>query len=328
MDNYVYNNQCSLFKSQYRTKKGNNFLSNGSIVLNTFYEKKIVYCKNCGKYGHPYKKCKEPITSYGIICFRLVDRDTKKLLTYDEIISENVDIEYLLIQRKHTLGYMEFIRGKYFISDLYSIMILFKQMVQKEIDDIVCKDFDYHWDSLWAYKQNKMSIYRNEYDNSKRKYNYLKYNIDNNINIRYIVCNINPMYDYKEWGMPKGRRNNYETNIQCAVREFQEETSYLNNEYKIMSNFDEYTEIFNGTNGIKYQHQYFISNCLTDRVPSLARDSKFKSNEIGNIQWFSYNKTCKLLRPYHKEKLRIMNEVNNLLIKHIKFICKDTKLQQ
>ena len=26
-------------------------------------------CLNCGKYGHQFKACDEPIISYGIICF-------------------------------------------------------------------------------------------------------------------------------------------------------------------------------------------------------------------------------------------------------------------
>ena len=29
------------------------------------------YCSNCGKNGHIIKKCDEPITSYGLICFNI-----------------------------------------------------------------------------------------------------------------------------------------------------------------------------------------------------------------------------------------------------------------
>lgn len=320
MDNIICNNNYNLSNSHFRYKKQTNNFKHVARLENDLYEKKNVYCKNCGKYGHPYKKCKEPIASYGIICFRLLDTDTNKLISYDEILSQNIKIEFLLIQRKHTLGYMEFIRGKYFISDVYSIMILFKQMVQEEIDLIACNNFDYHWDMLWQYKCNKSSIYRTEYENSKRKYNYLKNNTDSNINLRYIICNISPKFSNKEWGMPKGRRNNYESNIQSAVREFQEETSYNNKEYKIMTNFDEYTEIFNGTNGIKYLHTYFIANCLTNRTPNLKNE--FKSNEIGNIKWFTFEETCKKLRSYHTEKIRIITEINKLLIERVNNVSK------
>ncbi len=33
-----------------------------------------------------------------------------------------------------------------------------------------------------------------------------------------------------EWGFPKGRRNNQETDLDCALREFKEETEYLQND--------------------------------------------------------------------------------------------------
>ena len=55
------------------------------------------YCNNCGKNGHLYHQCKLPITSLGIIAFRINDNQ----------------IQYLMIRRKDTLGYIDFMRGKY-----------------------------------------------------------------------------------------------------------------------------------------------------------------------------------------------------------------------
>ena len=56
-----------------------------------------MYCNNCGKKGHLYKECKLPVTSCGNIVFRL-DKD---------------EPEILMIQRKDSLCYIDFIRGKY-----------------------------------------------------------------------------------------------------------------------------------------------------------------------------------------------------------------------
>ena len=56
-----------------------------------------LYCNNCGKKGHLYNQCKLPITSLGIIAFRF---NEKKL-------------EFLMIRRKDTLGFIDFMRGKY-----------------------------------------------------------------------------------------------------------------------------------------------------------------------------------------------------------------------
>ena len=57
-----------------------------------------LYCGNCGKIGHVYRKCLEPITSLGVIVFRKN--------------AEN-KFEYLMIRRRNTLGFVEFVRGKY-----------------------------------------------------------------------------------------------------------------------------------------------------------------------------------------------------------------------
>ena len=56
----------------------------------------INFCNNCGKQGHTYQQCRKPITSIGIILYRINNKNT----------------EYLLIRRKDSLGYVDFIRGK------------------------------------------------------------------------------------------------------------------------------------------------------------------------------------------------------------------------
>ena len=34
-------------------------------------KKKKTYCVNCGKFGHNIKRCNEPITSIGIIAYKI-----------------------------------------------------------------------------------------------------------------------------------------------------------------------------------------------------------------------------------------------------------------
>ena len=56
-----------------------------------------IYCNNCGKCGHLYHHCKLPITSIGIVVFRV----------------NNKIPEFLMIRRKDSLGHIDFMRGKY-----------------------------------------------------------------------------------------------------------------------------------------------------------------------------------------------------------------------
>ena len=75
------------------------------------------YCNNCGKQGHLYHQCKMPITSIGIIVFRY---------------NEKNNIEYLMIRRKDTLGFIDFMRGKYSIYNKEYLINMFKQMTNIE----------------------------------------------------------------------------------------------------------------------------------------------------------------------------------------------------
>ena len=83
-------------------------------------------CRNCGINGHLYKDCIHPIMSFGIICYKI----------------NNNKIEYLMIQRKDSLSFMEFIRGKYSINNEEYIEELINNMTENEKELISSGDFD------------------------------------------------------------------------------------------------------------------------------------------------------------------------------------------
>ena len=104
-----------------------------------------MYCNNCGKEGHVYHQCKLPVTSYGIVVFRKNPNTRMN--------------EYLMICRKDTLGYIDFMRGKYKIgkdslhTDSYNkncIMNMLKQMTVHEKERIQNKSFDVLWKDIWG----------------------------------------------------------------------------------------------------------------------------------------------------------------------------------
>ena len=132
--------------------------------------RKTYYCSNCGKYGHNLKKCDEPVTSLGVICVKFnnvpINENTfKKFLSsrYLEIDNYNFshidninkldyfkkNIKFLMIQRKHSLSYIEFIRGKYSLDNQEKIIKLFKHMSPTEIENISTSTFDSLWNLLW-----------------------------------------------------------------------------------------------------------------------------------------------------------------------------------
>ena len=59
-------------------------------------------------------------------------------------------------------------------------------------------------------------------------------------------------------GFPKGRRNPYESDYDCALREFSEETGYSSKGLQNVRNVVPFEETFTGSNYNSYKHRYFL----------------------------------------------------------------------
>lgn len=318
--------------------------------------KMVLYCGNCGKSGHTYKNCNDPITSFGMILLlisgdnesdtinqlitSLKSDDTcdsdgpigtelkipnEKILTTLGINCENQigiqtfcnykdNIKFLMIRRKHTLGYLEFIRGRYTVDNVDGIIFLFRQMTPTEIKKIGSSTFDELWNELWIHNKDKVN-YQDEYIKSKQKFERLKADNDTSQNstiylgLQFYVNNVQPAWNYPEWGFPKGRRNRYENDLDCALREFKEESGYDGKDYVLLDNIEPLEEVFIGTNGINYKHVYYIGSAISDKNPKIDVNNKNQSNEIGDIGWFTYQEAINLIRPYHTERKKLLTEL-------------------
>ena len=122
------------------------------------------------------------------------------------------------------------------------------------------------------------------------------------------VILIGSIYETPEWEFPKGRRNYHEKNINCACREFEEETSLTKNDYNLLINLPPIQEIFYGTNKILYKHIYYFAICKPDIDVKMNYENINQQVEIGDIGWFDYNSAKLLIRKYHYERIKILNE--------------------
>lgn len=267
---------------------------NINMMDNKNDQSNFLHCINCGKNNHFQKNCNYPITSFGIIAIKF---------------DHNNNINFLMIQRKYSLGFVEFIRGKYDCDNIDTIIILIKQMVQTEIDMIKenISKFDILWQNLWRNSADKL-IFTNEYKNSKEKFEKICF--DENYFEKFIDTTLT--YSDLEWGFPKGRKKKYEKNITCAIREFEEETNLTNNDYKIINN-NPYEEIFYGTNSIKYKHVYYLAFLTTDKKFDNTNYNSFQLDEIANINIFNYTDTMNNIRPYYIERIKIIENINNFI---------------
>lgn len=256
---------------------------------------RIQTCRNCGINGHLYKDCVHPIMSFGIICYRIT----------------NKQVQYLMIQRKDSLSFMEFIRGKYSIYDFDYIKQLVTSMTLNERNILVSKRFDEIWNYAW-YQNNASSIkHTAEYIESKHKYEYVK---ENSILLNIIRAETEKTEHEQEWGFPKGRRKVKENDKDCAVREFCEETRLHKDDIEIMNDILPFEEIFFGTNNVLYKHTYYIAK-IKDPYAKLKVDENCleQVREVRALNWFHYDDVINHIKIHNIERRHIISKTDKII---------------
>lgn len=307
--------------------------------------KKNIICVNCGKMGHIYKRCNLPITSYGIICVKLDGIDINELLSISnkiEIEKENIDInniipyrdllknideiylknnlKFLMIKRRISFSIMEFIRGKYKLDDIEYILNTLRLMTNNEKYDLLNYNFDYNWNNLWNINSNNLlSNYSREYNDSKYRFNKIKDGYEINIYNNKTIITLDELiklsgteYNDTEWGFPKGKKDFEEIDIDCAKREFEEESDFKKDDYVILK-INNMNELFMGSNNIKYKNKYYIGQIVKDKNIEININNEKQIMEIGDINWFSHEECLNNIRPYDIEKKNVISNLNFIL---------------
>jgi len=250
------------------------------------------HCGNCGKGGHVFHQCKMPIMSLGIVAFMTDDGGNNR---------------FLMIRRKDTLGFMDFIRGKYSIYNKDYLVNLLNEMTLSEKQDIIEKDFDVLWKKIWC---NHSGQYKSEEDVSREKFYALRNGImsQNDIyTLADLIAESTTKWEEAEWGFPKGRRNMYEKDVDCALREFAEETGYDVGEF--IDNILPFEEIFMGSNYKSYKHKYYLMKIN----PNVAQITNYDKSEVSKIEWKTYDECLSSIRPYNLEKKRVIMDIYQCL---------------
>lgn len=246
---------------------------------------KMNVCRNCGEIGHVYKYCKKPIMSFGIICYRKNEYTNK--------------YEYLMIQRRNSLSFVEFIRGKYdicncpYIKHLMSLMTIYERKLLQNVS------FDNLWNQVW-YQTFTQKQLTNDYAFAKIKFQLLKECGSINIFLSETTSN----YRDPEWGFPKGRRRLKESDMDCAIREFCEETGVSKQEIKIDNEDEQFQETFYGTNKVLYSHIYYTAKIIKNIYKRVFINycNPHQVREVQKVKWFSKEEVIRHTRDYNIER--------------------------
>lgn len=260
-------------------------------------------CNNCFKEGHFYKDCDEPLMSFGLCCYKKVENNYK----------------FLMVSRRHTYTYIEFLRGLYDILDIEYIQNMFNKMNLNEKKNILENNFKYLWEKIWLTNINNRKN-KTEFYKGIIKFNILKngfYNNNKFYNLNYYVENSKTEYKDPEWYFPKGKKEKEENEINASLREFIEETNISKEKINIREDI-KLEEIHIGSNNKKYKTILYLceykENDYLDIVNNFNNNIKnnFQKIEIGNIKWISLKELKTYFRNYEKSKIELINQINNI----------------
>ena len=252
---------------------------------------KQMYCNNCGGSGHMFRSCKDPIISCGILLLRGIY----------EPLCEPVDpteVSVLMLRRKASMAFMEFVRGKYDFGDADYVKMLLSNMTALEHQLISEKNFEKLWRKLWG---NGRELDSEEYRCAHSKFESMP--------IHELLQETPAKFKDPEWGFPKGRRMRGETDVDCAVREFFEETNIETSAYKVFPNIN-FSETFVGTNGVSYRHTYFVALLKDSRQFTLdGRLTAVQRREVSAVEWKTLKECRNITRPHYSERKKMISEL-------------------
>lgn len=235
-----------------------------------------------------------------------------------------------MVQRKDSLAYVEFIRGKYCLQNMAYVTSLLKNMTGEEHSKLKDNTFEDLWKDLWSHN-NK--VFAKEYSNAHEKFNSLKdgyklRDLEGNIkfvDLKSLVALLAGCLKETEWGFPKGRRNFHEDDKRCALREFREETCINLAQIRLLREFKPLEEVFSGTNHMRYKHVYYIAkyvandaivNSNKQSAPLYDPTNKHQAREIRDVQWFSYQDAQSKINDANIERKELLKRVNSLILKN------------
>lgn len=256
-------------------------------------------CSNCGKAGHFFRECREPITSLGILAFRNVPLTPPPGLSLPEGLIQKPHYEWLLVRRRVSIGFIEIMRGKYELRDLDCIQALIDQSTVSERQQLLEMSFADLWRDLWNGPASRR--YQAEFEQSKAKFELLR----GRGTLADLVKSSTTTWTEPEWGFPKGRRSSSETEIACALRETYEEAGVRKQDLRVLAG-EPLLEEYKGSNGICYRHRYWLAEAPATLNVRMDETNVDQRREISDVRWCSFAEALSLIRPYNKEKRHVL----------------------
>ena len=254
------------------------------------------------------------------------------LCRYNE--NKNNRVEILLIKKRYSYQFFSFVMGHYKKSDTQFIKYLLNNMSYSEKIDIISMQFHQMWYRIWldnpVVDYNIGDLYNQYIDinspysnpNMKKTFNEKRLRFENNFSkdgdkrLRALVQDSSNAEVL--WEIPKGNKKGDESNLDCAIREFREETSINDNKYRVLYDVKPIVDSYID-NGVNYKTVYYIASLNKDVAefnPYIDLKKFDQLIEIDHIKWVALAEI---------EFFNLSPLFHNRLIKLFKIISKEFK---
>lgn len=231
--------------------------------------------------------------SVGIACFAPIEENGVTRL------------KVLLGTKRFSYALNEIAQGKY-TADKAELAKKFDNMYLEDKLVVASMTFDYIWYRVWLNFHRTPSYYI-----AKSKFESTFLVDQGNMLRRLIERSKNKP---RVWEVPKGRKKNKsEADINCAMREFQEETGMTSKMYKL---YPDVKRTYSFTdNGITYINTYYLAFTRTPISPEISLKNKDQVDEMGELKWMDLDEIRTVDTNGHLEQFLkpMMNYVRNRL---------------
>ena len=244
--------------------------------------------------------------------------------------NKNNQLELLMIKKRYTYHYFSFIFGHYKKNNNKQLQYLFNNMTFGEKIDILSMKFNSMWYRIWLSDPEKNYTMLNSYKDKpdtddhvrnlkcyvrkKAKFEAI-FMRDDGKRLRRLINNSSN--SVTPWEIPKGNPNLEELNINCAMREFEEETGLYSDKYNILWDIPPITST-HIDDDVVYKSIYYIAFFKNNSSwqPKIKFETLNQLSEIEQIQWVTLDE-IKFLNLNEKSKNKLID-----LYKKIRHIFK------
>jgi len=214
-------------------------------------------------------------------------------------------LEVLLIKKRYSYGFSEFMLGRYSRKNTDYIIDLINQMTMSERLLIWSLDFKKMWYNMWL--GNEID----EFYHKKYTKFYLSFIKDNNgTQLRNLLKQAKYVGDLL-WEIPKGKKKSArEDDIHCAIREFREETKIPKSGYYLLPNVKRKYSFVSA--GVRYIYIYYVAIAMPHlsnsyNKPIISLKNLDQIGEVGEIRWMDMEN----IRVIDDQSSRIENVIKS-----------------